>query len=115
MDSTIFPWLARFGDQRKRQRLEGANEGLEIGLCKGANVSPLPKLVLHNLIVNIKVLKDRRVIRGDICFRYAKDANIEAMNETMVQRWVSLKEIERREPTEPRIWVIRSECVRPSV
>ena len=115
MDSTIFPWLARFWDQRKRRRLEGANEGLEIDLCKGANVSPLLELVLHNLIVNIKVLKNRWVIRRDICFRYAKDANIEAVNETMVQGWVSLEEIERREPTEPHIWVIRGERVRPSV
>ena len=115
MDCAISPWLAWFGDQRKGRRLEGANKSLEIGLCKGANVSPLPKLVLHNLIINIKVLKDRWVIRRDICFRYAKDANIKSMNKTMVQGWVSLEEIERRELTEPRIWVIRGERVRPSV
>ena len=93
----------------------GANKGLEIGLCKGANVSALPKLVLYNLIVNIKVLKNRWVIRGDICFRYAKDANIEAVNEAMVQGWVSLEEIEHCDPTEPHNWVIRGEHVRPSV
>ena len=115
MYRAIFPWLSGFGNQRKGRGLEGANKGLEISLCEGANVSSLPKLVLHNLIVDIKVLKNRWVIRRDICFRYAKDSNIEAVNETMVQGWVSLEEIKSREPTEPCIWVIRGEGVRPSV
>ena len=115
MGHTIFPWLSGFGNQGKGQRLEGANKGFEISLCKWANVSSLPEFVLHNFIVNIKVLKNRWVIRRDICFRYAKDANIEAVNETMVQGWVSLEEIKSCEPTEPCVWMIRGEGIRPSV
>ena len=66
MNHAIFPWLSGFGNQRKGQRLEGADKGLKISLCKGANVSSFPKLVPHNLIVNIKVLKNRWVIRRDM-------------------------------------------------
>ena len=61
------------------------------------------------------MLKDRWVIRGNISSRYAKDADIKAVNETMVQGWVSLKEAERREPLEPRVRVVRGERVRFSV
>ena len=61
------------------------------------------------------MLKDRWVIRGNISSRYAKDADIKAVNETMVQGWVSLKEAERRELLEPRVRVVRGECVRFSV
>ena len=61
------------------------------------------------------MLKDRWVIRGNISSRYAKDANIKAVNETMVQVRVSLEEVERCEPLEPHVQVVRGERVRFSV
>ena len=115
MDCAVFPWLAQFGYQGKRRRLEGADEGLEFGLREGANISSLPKLVFHNFIVNFRMLKDRWVIRGNKSSRYAKDANIKAINKTMVQGWVSLEEVERHEPLEPHVQVVRGERVRFSV
>jgi len=46
---------------------------------------------------------------------YARDANIESMNETMVQVWVFFEETRFTELSEPCIWFIWSEWVRSSV
>jgi len=51
----------------------------------------------------------------NICLLYARDANIEAVNETMVQVWVFFKETRFTELSEPCIWVIGSKQVRSSV
>ena len=61
------------------------------------------------------MLKDNWVIRGNISSKYAKDANIKAINKTMVQCWVSLEEVEGHERLEPRVRVVRGEHVRLSV